>query len=224
MKRRERRGAKDAEVQAGICDERCLYRQMWDFSLFESMVRVLQKTKHRATVRNNLCSKSRLEIFGGNEETARLYHGGGNSPLMVRVTARRAMLRRCRSGSGGNLTPERIRGDIAPLYETLLTHRVRAWPRLLSRFFFVPVYCSAGFNRETIDALSLGSRLGRRNPTRARFGIYVKPMLYNCSEHEIVFQEALQMWNVGYHDLLTELYGQGAAMAEQYFSGKERMS
>ena len=125
---------------------------------------------------------------------------------------------------GGNLTPERIRGDIDPLYETLLTHRARAWPRLLSKFFLVPVYCSAGFDRETIGALALGSRLGRRSPTRSRLGIFVKPMLYNCSEHEIVFQEALQNCNVGYYALLTGLYEQGVAMAEQHFSGKEEMT
>lgn len=120
---------------------------------------------------------------------------------------------------GGNLTPERIRGDIAPLYETLLAHRPKTWPRLLSRFFLVPVYCSATFDRETIDALSLGSRLGRRNPTRSRFGIYMKPILYNCHERKIVFQEALQDWNVGYYALLTTLYEQGVAMAQQRFSG-----
>ena len=121
---------------------------------------------------------------------------------------------------GGDLTAERIRGDVVPLYETLLAHRSKAWPRLLSRFFLVPVYCSAAFDRETIDALCLGSRLGRRNPTRSRFGIYVKPILYNCPERKIVFQEALHDWNVGYYALLTTLYEHGVAMAEQHFSGK----
>jgi hypothetical protein len=120
---------------------------------------------------------------------------------------------------GGNLTPERIRADIEPFYEAVRMHRAKAWPRLLSKFFLVPVYCSAKFERETIDALSLGSRLGRRNPTRSRFGVYVKPMLYDCLEHEVVFQEALHDWNVGYYALLMELHEQGVAMAEQHFSG-----
>jgi hypothetical protein len=121
---------------------------------------------------------------------------------------------------GSSLTPERIHGDIDPLYQAVLTHRKKAWPRLLSKFFLVPVYCSAAFDRETIGALS---RFGRRSPTRSRFGIFMKPMLYNCSEREIVFREALQNWNVGYYSLLTPLYERGVAMAEQHFSGKKEM-
>ena len=122
---------------------------------------------------------------------------------------------------GGNLNPERIRGDIDPLYKAVLTHRAKTWPRLLSRFFLVPVYCSAAFDRETIDALS---RFGRGNPTRSRLGIFMKPMLYNSSAREIVFREALQNWNVGYYSLLATLYEQGVAIAEQHFSGKEQMA
>ena len=78
---------------------------------------------------------------------------------------------------GSDLTPERIHGGIRPRYEAVLTHRKKTWPRLLSKFHLVPVYCSTAFDRETIDALALGHRVGRRNPTRSCLGIRMKPML-----------------------------------------------
>lgn len=125
---------------------------------------------------------------------------------------------------GSDLTPERIHGDIRPLYEAVLTHRKKTWPRLLSKFLLVPVYCSTAFDRETIDALALGSRLGRRNPTRSCLGVLMKPMLYNFATCEIAFREALQDWNVGYYHLLEQLYEGGVVMAQQHFAGSQEMA
>ena len=107
---------------------------------------------------------------------------------------------------GKNLTPDRIRGDVDSLYREVLAHRTKHWPLVLSQFFLVPVYCSPDFCGETFHTLLLGGRMGRRDPTRCRIGLLMKPMLYSSSESKVVFREALQNWNMNYYPLLKPLY------------------
>ena len=122
---------------------------------------------------------------------------------------------------GVSLTSERIRCHIDHLYRAVLTHRTKKWPRLFTQFFLVPVYCSPEFTQRSHNELLPSTQGGRCSTTRSRVGIIVKPMLYNSSEHKMVFREAIQNWNMNYYPILKPLYEQGEDMAEKHYLAKK---
>src|SRR5437016_816284 len=73
---------------------------------------------------------------------------------------------------GTGLTPRRAAADFNPLYEATRAHRQRKFPRGVARFFLIPVYCAASFQKATWDYLYGYDRPGR-------WAISMKPVLFN---------------------------------------------
>ena len=118
---------------------------------------------------------------------------------------------------GEGLTPERAHNDLLPLYETGRMHRVRKWPRGIARFILVPVYCARSFQKETFGFL-----YGYHRP--ARFGILMKPVLYNLEGNRVEAKDAPQNDTLMYYWYLKILFADGISKAAKHFGHKPELT
>ena len=115
---------------------------------------------------------------------------------------------------GVGLIPERLSQDMQSLYEATLRNRVRRWPRILTQFFLVPVYCAPTFPKDTVKWLMV------HNAGLGRLGVLFKPVLYNVTNNTIEFREAIQNGNLDYYKHLSSLFAEGISKAAKHHGQK----
>jgi len=117
---------------------------------------------------------------------------------------------------GRDITPARISEDIDPLYrETARSKRAR-WPRGLTGFFIIPIYCAPSFGEEVLACV--------RTRLPFRWAIWPEPMLYDTSRNAVTSREDFGLHGAAFRPYLNHLFETGLTRAATLFGHKSVVS
>ena len=108
---------------------------------------------------------------------------------------------------GKELTPQIMKSDMRELYLMTMELRKRKWlSRGMALYIIVPIYTSTSFEESTVDWI-LSNRL-------QRWGLLVKPLLYDTKENLVIFKEAAQNDTLLFYDHIDSLFQKGISIVK----------
>lgn len=114
---------------------------------------------------------------------------------------------------GKSLSPERYRSDCERLLQILLSARMSRFPRFLTRFIIVPVYCAESFSGAVLDHLYGGQRGSSKKAS-------LHPILFNSVDKVLIAKHSVQNETLLIYPYLEKLFEQGEATAQSILVGK----